>query len=86
MKLSHFSLKIAKIVMELVWKNGKLFPLFFFFHIRRVKYDEKRVTKIKRKIQIPEGFSIGLDRYKISSVTSHIGDSTKEGHWLTDLR
>ena len=67
-------------------EKWEIVPSVFLFQIRRVNFEEKRVTKIKRKLQIPEGFSIGLERYKISSVTSHVGDSPKGGHWLTDLR
>ena len=61
-------------------------PSIFLFHLSRVKYEKKKQVKIKRKVEIPKTFSIGLKTFALSSVSSHIGDDTTTGHYVVDLR
>ncbi len=61
-------------------------PSVFLFHLNRVKYENRQGIKIKRKVKIPKSFSIGLQTFALSSVSSHLGDIPTEGHYVTDLR
>ena len=64
----------------------KTVPSIFLFHLGRVKYEKKQQVKIKRKVDLPKTFSIGMQTYALSSISSHIGDSTTNGHYVVDLR
>ena len=61
-------------------------PSIFLFHLSRSKSEGGKVVKIKKKVKIPLKFSIGLQTYTLSSVSSHLGEFTTEGHWIIDLR
>ena len=61
-------------------------PSIFLFHLNRVKYEGGNTVKIKTKVKLPLKFSIGLQTFTLSSVSSHLGEFTTAGHWIIDLR
>ena len=61
-------------------------PSVFMFQLNRVKFENKKETKIRRKVKIPKTFTIGLHTFALSSISSHLGVNTSTGHYVTDAR